>query len=183
MADSAYYLGGSKIRANPDYRVENIGIRSGTVSSIDGKTVRSLEVPAGGRIGSAVWSVGGDKLAYTTISRGAMSVELLDLPTGNVRRISGSGLTGKTGDLDWSRDGKDLAFTVTTPAGTALWVADVASGTARRLTPATLNFTTAHANIVDDAGCNWLNGKAPLVCRLWPANRGAAPKLSDGTSL
>src|SRR5437588_4890692 len=71
MADSAYYLGGSKIRANPDYRVENIGIRSATVSSIDGKIVRNLEVPAGGRIGSAAaWSVSGDKLAYTTISKG-----------------------------------------------------------------------------------------------------------------
>ncbi|MFL5555649.1 MAG: hypothetical protein ACJ78D_07625, partial [Gemmatimonadaceae bacterium] len=40
MADSAYYLAGSKIRANPDFRVENIGIRSATVSSIDGKTER-----------------------------------------------------------------------------------------------------------------------------------------------
>src|SRR5689334_23548717 len=36
MADSAYYLGGSKIRANPDYRVENIGIRTATATSIDG---------------------------------------------------------------------------------------------------------------------------------------------------
>src|SRR5258705_3392759 len=46
MADSAYYLAGSKIRANPDYRVENIGIRSGTVSSIDGKIERALNTPA-----------------------------------------------------------------------------------------------------------------------------------------
>ncbi|HEY3134037.1 MAG TPA: prolyl oligopeptidase family serine peptidase [Gemmatimonadaceae bacterium] len=179
MADSAYYLGGSKIRANPDYRVENYGIRSGTVTSIDGKTTRSLEVPAGGRIGAAAWSVSGDRLAYTSINKGAMSVDLLDLPGGNLRRVTGSGLSGKIGDLDWSRDGKDLAFTVTTPAGTALWVADVGNGTARRLTPQSLNFTTAHANIVDDAGCNWLAGKAPLVCRLWPANRGAPPKISD----
>src|SRR5438034_7808334 len=52
MADSAYYLAGSKIRANPDYRVDNIGIRSGAVSSIDGKVERTLKVPAGGRIGS-----------------------------------------------------------------------------------------------------------------------------------
>ena len=42
MADSAYYLAGSKIRANPDYRIENIGIRSGTVSGIDGKIERAL---------------------------------------------------------------------------------------------------------------------------------------------
>src|SRR2546423_12745825 len=52
MADSAYYLAGSKIRANPDYRVENIGIRSASVSSIDGKIERTLQVPAGGRLGS-----------------------------------------------------------------------------------------------------------------------------------
>jgi len=42
-----------------------------------------------------------------------------------------------------------------------------------------MNFTTARGFIVDDPGCNWLNGKAPLICRLWPANRGAAPKISD----
>ncbi|HYS69104.1 MAG TPA: prolyl oligopeptidase family serine peptidase, partial [Gemmatimonadaceae bacterium] len=42
-----------------------------------------------------------------------------------------------------------------------------------------LNFTTARNNIVDDAGCNWLDGSPPLVCRLWPANRGPAPKMSD----
>jgi len=179
MADSAYYLGGAKIRANPDYRVENIGIRSGTVSSIDGKTIRSLEVPAGGRIGAAAWSVNGDKLAYTTIHKGTMSAELLDLPSGNLRRVSGPGLSGKIADLDWSRDGKNLAFTATTAAGTALWVADIGNASARRLTPPTLNFTTARGNIVDDAGCNWLNGRAPLVCRLWPANRGAPPKISD----
>ena len=177
MADSAYYLGGSKIRANPDYRVENIGVRTAIVSNIDGKTVRSLEVPAGGRIGPAVWSVNGNKLAYTTISKGTMAVESLDLQSGATRRVSTSGLSGKIGDLDWSRDGKDLAFTVTTSAGTALWIADVPSASARRLTPPNLNFTTAHGNIVDDAGCNWHEGRARLVCRLWPANRGPATPM------
>jgi dipeptidyl aminopeptidase/acylaminoacyl peptidase len=179
MADSAYYLAGSKIRANPDYRVENIGIRSGTVSSLGTKMERTLQVPAGGRIGSIAWSTDGDQLAYTTISNGAMSIEILDLTTGRARHVTGSGLTGRIRDLDWSRDGKNLAFTITTPAGTALSVTDVGNGTARRLTTPTLNFTTARGNIVDDAGCNWLNGKAPLVCRLWPANRGTGPKTSE----
>ena len=179
MADSAYYLGGSKIRANPDYRVENIGIRSGTVSSIDGKTVRSLEIPAGGRVGTAAWSVNGNKLAYTTISKGAMAIDILDLPSGATRRVSASGLSGKIADLDWSRDGKDLAFIATTPAGAALWAADVGSGAARRLTPPILNFTTANGNVVEDAGCNWLDDKASLVCRLWPASHTTAPKVSD----
>jgi dipeptidyl aminopeptidase/acylaminoacyl peptidase len=179
MADSAYYLAGSKIRANPDYRIENIGIRSGTVSGIDGKVVHQLEVPAGGRLGSTAWSIGGDRLAYTTASNGGMSVEILDPATGQKRHITASGLSGRIRDLDWSRDGKDLAFTVTTPAGTSLWVADIGTGAARRLTPSTLNFTTARGNIVDDAGCNWLNGKAPFVCRLWPANHGATPKASE----
>src|SRR5205809_708159 len=139
MADSAYYLAGSKIRANPDYRVDNIGIRSGAVSSIDGKVERTLKVPAGGRVGSTAWSTSGNQLAYTTISNGTMSVEILDPATGRSRRITGSGLSGRIRDLDWSRDGKNLAFTATTSAGTALWVADVASGAARRLTPPTLN--------------------------------------------
>ena len=179
MADSAYYLAGNKIRANPDFRIENIGIRSGTVSSVADKIERTFQVPAGGRIGSTAWSTTGDQLAYTTISIGAMSLAILAPATGRARTITGSGLTGRIRDLDWSHDGKNLAFTTTTAAGTALWVADVGNGTARRLTPPTLNFTTARGNIVDDTGCSWLNGKAPFVCRLWPANRGTGPKASD----
>ncbi|MGZ3465041.1 MAG: TolB family protein, partial [Gemmatimonadaceae bacterium] len=179
MADSAYYLAGNKIRANPDYRVENIGIRSGTVSSIDGKTERMLSTPAGGRIGSTAWSTDGDQLAYTTVSNGAMSVEILDPASGRTRRVTATGLSGRIRDFHWSRDGKNLAFTATTPAGTALWVADIGNATARRVTPPALNITTARGNIVDDAGCNWLDGRAPFVCRLWPANRAGAPKTSE----
>jgi len=179
MADSAYYLAGSKVRANPDYRIENIGIRSATVSSIDGKTERAVQVPSGGRIGSTVWSSDGNQLAYTTIANGKMALNILDLATGRVRQVSATGLSGRIRDPDWSRDGKRIAFTTTTSAGTALWVADVENGAARRLTPASVNFITARGNIVDDPGCNWLNGKAPLICRLWPANRGAPPKVSE----
>ena len=171
MADSAYYLAGSKIRANPDYRIENIGIRSGKVSSIDGKTERALQVPSAGRIGTTSWSSDGEHLAYTTIGGGKMELVILDPATGVLHHIAAAGLSGKMQDLDWSRDGRHLAFTATTPAGTAVWIADVASGTARRLTGPALNFTTARGNIVDDPGCGWLNGKAPLVCRLWPAQR------------
>ncbi|MDP9200482.1 MAG: prolyl oligopeptidase family serine peptidase [Gemmatimonadota bacterium] len=179
MADSSYYLAGSKIRANPDYRVEPIGIRSAAVSSIDGKTERALQVPSGGRIGTTAWSSDGDQLAYTIIASRTMALDILDPATGRVRHIVAPGLSGRLRDLEWSRDEKHLAFTVTTPAGTALWVADLAAGTPRRLTPPTLNFTTARGNIVNDTGCNWISGKAPLVCRLWPANRGAPPKMSE----
>ncbi len=179
MADSAYYLAGSKIRANPDYRIENIGIRSGTVTSVDGRTERVLQVPSGGRIGTTSWSNNGDLLAYTTIGGGKMALVILDPTTGVVHHITATGLTGKVRDLDWSRDGKQLAFTATTSAGTAVWVADVAGSAARRLTGPTLNFTTARGNIVDDTGCNWLDGKSPLVCRMWPARRGAPPTTSE----
>jgi dipeptidyl aminopeptidase/acylaminoacyl peptidase len=178
MADSAYYLAGSKIGANPDYQVENIGIRSGMVSSISGKIERTLQVPAGGRIGSTAWSTAADQLAYTTISDGKMSMEILDLASGRTRRVTAAGLSGRIRDLSWSRDARNLAFTTTTRAGTALWVFDARNGSAKRLTPPTLNFTTARGN-VDDAGCNWLNGKASLVCRLWPTNRGARPQASE----
>ncbi|MFL5559126.1 MAG: S9 family peptidase [Gemmatimonadaceae bacterium] len=179
MADSAYYLAGSKIRANPDFRVENIGIRSATVTSIDGKTARSLEVPPGGRIGSIEAARIGDQLAYTIVSNGAMSLMVFDPATGRARRINAPGMSGRIRDLNWSRDRKNLAFTVTTSAGTALWVADVLNATARRLTAPVLNFTTARGNIVDDPGCAWLNGKSEIVCRLWPANRRALPKTSE----
>jgi len=179
MADSAYYLAGSKIRANADYRVENIGIRSGTVSSIDGKTERTLQVPSAGRIGTTSWSGNGAHLAYTTISNGKMALVVLDPASGVLHRISAPALSGQVRDLDWSRDGRHLAFTATTPAGTAVWVADVSNSAARRVTGPTLNFTTARGNIVDDPGCNWLDGEAPLVCRLWPAHRGAPPRTSE----
>src|SRR5882762_8008704 len=118
MADSAYYLAGSKIRANPDFRVENIGIRSATVSGIDGKVERTLKVPDGGRLGSTAWSNGGDLLAFTTISNGTMAVEILDPASGRTRRVTGSGLAERIRDFDWWRDGMRLAFTLTTPAGT-----------------------------------------------------------------
>ena len=184
MADSAYYLAGSKIRANPDFRIENIGIRSGTVSGAAGDVERTLPIPAGGRIGSTEWTTNWvsmeSQLAYTTIANGKMALDIYypDNP-GRVRHIVAPGLSGKIRDLDWSRNAVDIAFTETTPAGTALWVADVLAGQATRVTPPVLNFTTARGNIVDDAGCNWLDGLPPLVCRLWPANRGAPPKTTD----
>jgi dipeptidyl aminopeptidase/acylaminoacyl peptidase len=176
MADSAYYLAGSKIRANPDFRVENIGIRSATVYGAGGNSERAMPVPVGGRIGNIAWAARNNQLAYTTITNGKMAVHVYspDNP-GRVRQIVAPGLSGRIRDLSWSRDGAQLAFTETTSAGTALWVADVVAGQAKRLTPPTLNFTTARGNIVDDPGCSWLDGLAPLVCRLWPANRGAPP--------
>jgi dipeptidyl aminopeptidase/acylaminoacyl peptidase len=179
MADSAYYLAGSKIRANPDFRVENIGIRSATLSSAGGNGERAIPVPAEGRIGNTAWTTRDDQLAYTTISNGKMALDVYspDKP-GRVRHIVAPGLTGRIRDLSWSRNGAQLAFTETTPTGTALWVADVPAGKASRVTPPTLNFTTARGNIVDDPGCTWLNGLAPLVCRLWPANRSAPPNTS-----
>jgi dipeptidyl aminopeptidase/acylaminoacyl peptidase len=181
MADSAYYLAGSKIRANPDFRIENIGIRSGTVYGAAGNVERTLPIPAGGRIGSTEWAGNwvsmGNQLAYTTIANGKMALDIYDPDdAGRVKHIVAPGLAGKIRDLDWSRNAVHLAFTETTPAGTSLWVADVLAGQARRLTPPMLNFTTARGNIVDDPGCTWLDGLSPLVCRLWPANRGAPPK-------
>jgi dipeptidyl aminopeptidase/acylaminoacyl peptidase len=178
MADSAYYLAGSKIRAKPDFRVENIGIRSATISGIDGRTQRTIEVPANGRLGSTAWSMDGEQLAFTTISSGKMSLAVVDAASGRTRRITAPGLDGRIRDLEWSRDGK-LAFTTTTPAGTALWTGNVATGTAKRVATANLNFTTARGNIVDDPGCSWVNGSGPLVCRVFPAKRGSIPKISE----
>lgn len=76
MADSAYYLAGSKIRANPDFRVENLGIRSATLYGAVGDGERTIPVPAGGRIGNTAWAARGNQLAYTTISNGKMALDV-----------------------------------------------------------------------------------------------------------
>lgn len=178
MAEPAYYLAGSKVRANPDAKIENIGIVSASVTSVDGRTSRALAVPAGGRIGSTAWSRDGDRIAFTTIANHAMQLYAMDLPTGRSRRLTAPELGGRLGELIWSDDGKHLAFTSTLPSGVSLWVADV-GGIARRLTQPVVNFANASTGRGQSTSCSWLAGRPELLCKLFPSNRGAPPRLSN----
>src|SRR6266542_195522 len=178
MAEPAYYLAGSKIRATPSAKIENIGIVSASVVPVNGTKTRVLGVPPAGRLGSAVFSRDGTRVAYTAIDKGAMRLYQVDLASGSVRRLDGAGTHGRIGDLSWSGDNKHLAFMVTTPAGVALWVADAAQG-ARQLTPPQVTFVNTGSGRFQAPACSWLNTRPELVCKMFPADRGAPPKLSD----
>ncbi len=178
MAEPAYYLAGSKISVNPDFKVANVGISMGTISSIDGKATFTLPVPAGGRIGAAEWSRSGNSIAFTTIGQAGMRLHVMALPSGTVHEITGPGLTGRLQNLAWSAQDKYLAFTSATPEGVALWVAQPA-GAARRITAPVLNAPTSGSGRGEIPPCSWVDARNELLCRLIPAGRGAPPKHSD----
>ncbi|HUR92644.1 MAG TPA: prolyl oligopeptidase family serine peptidase [Gemmatimonadaceae bacterium] len=67
----------------------------------------------------------------------------------------------------WSPDGRRIAFAMVSDTGASLWLADVTSATARELGPVRLNGALG-------TPCTWIDS-AKLICRLIPANRGAAP--------
>ncbi|MEO5579297.1 MAG: prolyl oligopeptidase family serine peptidase [Gemmatimonadaceae bacterium] len=168
MAEPAHFLAGRKISPVASSRVENIGIQSATLQSVDGSVTRALKIPSAGRIGTVAWSPTGSALAYSTIANRKMSLRVQDAATGREREYPGTG--GKIQDLNWSRDGMHLAFTVTTAAGVALWISDAAGTNVSRLTPPMLN----HVN----GGCSWIGASTRMLCRMNVADRGAEPKQS-----
>jgi dipeptidyl aminopeptidase/acylaminoacyl peptidase len=89
-------------------------------------------------------------------ARGAEPERRIPLPAG-----------ASVGNITWAPDGGRIAFTMVGDSGLTLWLADVASATARQL-------SSAKVNAALGAPCTWIDGSR-LVCRLVPANRGAAP--------
>ncbi|HSY68569.1 MAG TPA: hypothetical protein VK813_08000, partial [Edaphobacter sp.] len=91
------------------------------------------------------------------------------------RTITGLPAKLKAVDAMWSPDSKQAAFVAhaTAPAtGLELWVIDVATSHAHRA-------GTVKLNAVLGPPCQWLPDGASLLCKIVPANRGAAPKVSD----
>src|SRR5438094_3903047 len=111
MAEPAYYLAGAKVSANPDAKIENIGVVSASVASTDGTVTRTLPVPAGGRIGNTALAREGNRIAFTTIDARTMQLYVMDLAAGRSRRVSAPSPAGKLSDLSWSPDGVHLSFT------------------------------------------------------------------------
>lgn len=169
LAEPAYFLAGSRVNPKPDSRIQNIGIRSAVLSSVQGASEHSLVVPSGGRIGTVEWAPDGSMLAYTTIGGGRMSLVLLD-PATNVSHEFRPA-SGRIRDLNWSRDARHLAFTVTTPGGVALWATDRAAAKSTRLTTPSVNYV--------DGGCIWIGATPKLLCRMSVAGRGSEPPASD----
>ena len=67
----------------------------------------------------------------------------------------------------WSPDSRRIALTMLSDTGVSLWIVDAATATAREIGPVLLNGALG-------APCSWIDS-AKLVCRLIPADRGAAP--------
>src|SRR5580698_74981 len=91
------------------------------------------------------------------------------------KAITGLPAKLKAVDAMWSPDSKHVAFVAhaTAPAtGLELWVIDAATSNAHRVGMVKLN-------AVLGSPCEWMPDSASLLCKTVPANRGAAPKVSD----
>jgi dipeptidyl aminopeptidase/acylaminoacyl peptidase len=75
-------------------------------------------------------------------------------------------------NLSWSSDSRYLSFTHREKAGIALWVLDTETNETRALTDALLNQTYGSA-------CTWLNTNEALLCKMRPADEGAAPTQAE----
>ena len=96
----------------------------------------------------------------------ALQLKRVDDAGGAARTIAIPAGT-RVADVAFSPDARRVAFSVERDDAIEAWVADVASGQARRLGDVALNATLGNP-------CTWL-GSDRLVCRIVPANRGAAP--------
>jgi dipeptidyl aminopeptidase/acylaminoacyl peptidase len=106
----------------------------------------------------------------------AVGLSLQPVSGGASRPVSGLPSRSKIEYLRWAPDGKHLAFVQRdeseTAAGLHLYVVDIATARARRL-------GTVRLNGVLGAPCNWMPDSKGLLCRVVPAERGAAP-VSNG---
>jgi len=117
-------------------------------------------------------------------SRGQYSVSLALQPVSGGTAIPVTGIPAKlkASDVTWSPDSRHLAFvqrsdkTATTTAGLQLWIVDVATHAAHPVAGLRLNA------VLGRTPCEWMPDSAALLCKIVPATRGAAPKVSDTPS-
>jgi len=121
---------------------------------------------AGMRINPRTWSA--SRFSF------ASDLWLMELASGQERRIQGLPEPLRLAELEWSPDQKYLAFTrEDAAAGTVeLWLVDVAAGRARRLLQRPLN-------TIAGQGFAWLPDSRRLLVRLRPRGQGEPPK-DDG---
>ncbi len=74
----------------------------------------------------------------------------------------------RVSNVTWHRDSDKLSFTLTEAEGLSLWFAEIPSGRVERLTDPVLNATYGNP-------CDWLPAEQGLVCKVVPADLGAAP--------
>jgi len=105
-----------------------------------------------------------------------VALKLEAIAGGDPRLIAGLPAKLKAVDAIWSPDSKHVAFVahaVPPATGLELWVIDVAASSAHRLGMAKLNA------ILGANPCDWMPDSSALLCKVIPATRGPAPKISD----
>lgn len=114
-------------------------------------------------------------------SRGnyAVKLTLQSVDGSAAKAIAGLPVKLRAANGMWSPDGKHFAFVQRADgagagagAGLQLWVVDVAGARARRI-------GTMRLNAVLGAPCVWMPDSSGMLCRVVPATRGTAPKMSD----
>jgi dipeptidyl aminopeptidase/acylaminoacyl peptidase len=99
-------------------------------------------------------------------------INVLDIASGAIRKVSGLPAKVKIADLAWSPDERWVAFSIWTPNGVELWMLDVRNAQVRRLIREKINAVTG-------SGFSWLKGSEQLLVRLIPLRQSAEPqKLS-----
>jgi dipeptidyl aminopeptidase/acylaminoacyl peptidase len=169
LAEPTMFLAGRRFRTAPRHEIELVGVRTARLQPVEGGSEITIDIPAGTRLSAPQWSRDGKRIAFFHITEGRMGVRVYDVATKRMRAVTAPALVGRLASAGgWSRDGKNFLFSSTTPSGSALWVADMDVATAKRLTPANINYIAG--------GCSWTAGKAPAICLMFPAGRGAMPK-------
>ncbi len=110
-----------------------------------------------------------------SVERYDVALELQSVDATAPKTIAGLPAKLKAVDAMWSPDSKHAAFVAhaTAPAtGLELWLIDVATAHAHRVGVVKLN-------AVLGSPCAWMPDSTALLCKTIPANRGAAPKVSE----
>lgn len=102
----------------------------------------------------------------------AVALRLQPLDGSADRPVTGLPAKLRASDVTWSPDSRHLYFAQRSVSALELWVVDAATAGAHRLGTVQLNA------ILGAAPCEWMPNSAALLCKVIPANRGAAPQIS-----
>jgi dipeptidyl aminopeptidase/acylaminoacyl peptidase len=79
-----------------------------TLRAINGGAEKKVVVPAGARIGGALFSPDGKRLAFTNTREAGIDLYIADVATGQSRLVPGASLNGLNGSCDWLDDSTAL---------------------------------------------------------------------------
>ena len=105
-----------------------------------------------------------------------VGLSIVEVATGNTRKVSGLPANAYLSAPEWSPDGKRFVFTNATSNGTELWLGEAASATATHLAGIKIN------SVLGDP-VKWMPDGRSLLVQTVPAGRGNPPgevKVPDG---